>query len=801
MARNILWFNEIGMDDVKNVGGKCASLGEMTKNMQNLGIKVPYGFAISTDAYDLFMKNNNLDQFIINELSQIKYEDHVNTARISQKIRKNIQNGSFPLVLETEILEAYKQLSAETIDYNGQKQTETDVAVRSSATCEDSSENSFAGQHETFLNVRGNASLLEKIKACFASLYNERAVDYRHNIKVSESSIKLAVAIQKMVRSDLGSAGVAFSLDTESGNTNVIVINSAFGLGELVVSGQVEPDEVMLFKPTLSQGKPAIIDKKMGNKLERLVYSDNQEKRVKLIPNKVEMLNKMSISNDHAIELGQWILKLEKYYGKSIDVEFAIDGITGELFCVQCRPETIHSNDDKNILVQYEFTQALPQPIASGIAVGDSIAFGRVHIITSMDNRIEGNEFKNGEILVSEITDPDYEPLMQKSAGIVCEKGGRTAHAAIIARELGKPAIVGVRGALETLRDGQLITIDCSQGDVGYIYDGHIQFERKEIVLDKLPKPPVSIMLNVGNPAQALQASRIPYCDGVSLAREEFILASYIKIHPMACLYPEKITDLVDQKEYKRLTAGFKNGEEYFIDKMTMGIAKIAAAFYPKPVILRTMDFKQEELKSLFCGKYFETTEERNGLIGFRGCSRYYSSEYKEAFGLECKAIKRARDELGLTNIIVMLPFCRKLEECDKVQEVMKEYGLERGVNGLQLYLMAEIPSNFILAEQFIQKCDGFSIGSNDITMLALGCDRDSEMVAHIYNEEDLAVKGLIEMAIKACKKHNKKIGICGQGPSDKIHFAKWLIDAGIDSLGLIPESVIKTILELDKLS
>ena len=804
--KNILWFNEINLSDVNIVGGKCASLGEMTSNLTSLGIRVPFGFAITTHAYDTFISHNNLDNSIKNDLSQITYQTHTNLSRIAQKIRKDIQNGSFPPKLETEILNAYKQLSNKYTDDSGLHNDETDVAVRSSATCEDSSENSFAGQHETFLNVRGKCNLLEKIKSCFASLYNERAVDYRHNIHVSESNIKLSVAIQKMVRSDLGSAGVAFSLDTESGNNNVIVINSAFGLGELVVSGQVEPDEVILFKPTLEQNKHAIIDKKIGNKIDKLVYSDNADKRVKLIPVKQENYYKMSISNEHSHELGQWILKLEKYYSKKygkptpVDTEFAIDGINKQLFCVQCRPETVHSNNNNNKLIQYEFTEKLPEPIASGIAVGDSIAYGKVHIITSMDNRIEGNEFKNGEILVSEITDPDYEPLMQKSAGIVCEKGGRTAHAAIIARELNKPAIVGVRGALHTLKDGQTITIDCSQGDTGFIYDGHIPFNKKEIILDNLPKPPVSIMLNVGNPSQALRASRIPYCDGVSLAREEFILASYIKIHPMACLYPEKITNPNDLQEFQNITSGYNTPKEYFIDKMSMGISKIAAAFYPKPVILRTMDFKQEELKSLFCGKYFETAEERNGLIGFRGCARYYSPEYKEAFGLECKAIKRVRDELGLTNLIVMLPFCRKLEECDKVQEVMKEYGLERGKNGLQLYLMAEIPSNFVLAEQFIQKCDGFSIGSNDITMLALGCDRDSELVAHLYNEEDEAVKEMIKMAINACKKYNKKIGICGQGPSDKIKFAKWLIDAGIDSLGLIPESVIKTILELQNI-
>ena len=805
MGKNTLWFNEVNLNDVQFIGGKCASLGEMTNHLTSLGIRVPFGYAITTHAYDRFLEHNNLNESIKNDLQKIDYSDHTNLSRISQKIRKDIQNGNFPPDLEKDILDKYSELSIKYEDASGLHKNEIDVAVRSSATCEDSPQNSFAGQHETFLNVRGNCNLLEKIKSCFASLYNERAVDYRHNINVSEHNIKLSVAIQKMVRSDLGSAGVAFSLDTESGNTNVIVINSAFGLGELVVSGQVEPDEVIIFKPSLEKGMPAIIDKKLGNKIEKMVYSDSQDKRVKLIPVKPSKYHQMSISKEHSLELGHWVQKLETYYTRKygrytpVDVEFAIDGINKQLFCVQCRPETIHSNKNRNVLVQYEFKETPPTPIATGIAVGNSIAYGKVHIITSLDDRLEETAFKEGEILVSEITDPDYEPLMQKSAGIVCEKGGRTAHAAIIARELNKPAVVGVRNALHTLEDGQLITIDCSQGDSGFIYNGHIPFERKEIVLDNLPKPPVSIMLNVGNPSQAFRASKIPHCDGVSLAREEFILASYIKIHPMACLYPEKITDEKDLSEYKKITAGFQSGEEYFIDKMSMGIAKIAAAFYPKPVILRTMDFKQEELKSLFCGKYFETAEERNGLIGFRGCARYYSPEYKEAFGLECKAIKKVRDELGLTNLIVMLPFCRNLEECDKVQSVMKEYGLERGVNELQLYLMAEIPSNFVLADKFIEKCDGFSIGSNDITMLALGCDRDSELVSHIYNEEDDSVKELIKMAIKACKKANKKIGICGQGPSDKPEFAKWLMEEGIDSLGLIPESVIDTILTLNK--
>ena len=793
------------MEDVPIVGGKCASLGEMTQHLTSLGIRVPYGFAITTYAFDFFIQFNNLEQSIKSDLAKLEYTNHTNVARIASKIRNNIQNGNFPPELENEILEKYKELSNQYQEIDGLCPDETDVAVRSSATCEDSSENSFAGQHETFLNVRGNKNLLEKIKACFASLYNERAVDYRHNKNVGESNIKLSVAIQKMVRSDLGSAGVGFSIDTESGNQNVILINCAYGLGELVVSGQVEPDEVLLFKPAIENGKNPIIDKKLGNKEEKIVYSDNQDKRVKHIPVKAEDYAKMSISNEHAIELGQWIVKLEKYFSNKnnkftpVDTEFAIDGISGQLFCVQCRPETIHSNSNHNILTTYSFIKETPEPIASGIAVGDAIAYGKIHIITSLDSRLE-KEFQNGEILLSEMTDPDYEPIMQKSAGIICEKGGRTSHASIIARELNKPAIVGVRNALHTFHDGQLVTIDCTQGDIGYIYDGHIPFEKKEVQLDNLPKPPVSIMLNVGNPSQALKASQIPYCDGVSLAREEFILASYIKIHPNACLYPEMITDKKDKDEYNKLTYGYENGEQYFIEKMSMGIAKIAAAFYPKPVILRTMDFKQEELKSLFCGKYFEKSEERNGLIGFRGCARYYSEEYKEAFGLECKAIKKVRDEMGLTNLIVMLPFCRKLEEADKVQEVMATHGLKRGENGLQLYLMAEIPSNFVLAEQFIQKCDGFSIGSNDITMLALGCDRDSEKVSHIYNEEDESVKEMIKMAIHACKKHNKKIGICGQGPSDKLHFAKWLIDAGIDSLGLIPESVIKTILDLEKI-
>jgi len=805
MTKNTLWFNEIGLNDVKLVGGKNASLGEMIKNLKNLNIRVPYGFAVTTNAYQYFLDYNNLNESIEKDISEIDYNDHIKLCRIAQKIRRNIQNSEFPKDLENEILDKYKELSL-MYKFDGiYNQEELDMAVRSSSIVEDIAEASGAGNQSTYLNVRGKKNIIEKIKSCFASLYNERAIDYRHHFKLDNTAVKISVGIQKMARSDLGSAGVAFSLDTESGNTDVVVINGSFGLGEMVVSGMVAPDEVVVFKPSLKQGYSSIIDKKLGNKHEMMVYSDDQDKRCRIIPVKPEKFHKFCISNEKALELASWVMKLEDYYSNQkghwcpVDTEWAIDGISNELFLVQCRPETVHSNSKKNILTQYSFSEQPPKPIAQGIAVGERIGSGKVNVMLSLDNRIEGKEFKKGDILVAPLTDPDWECFMRLASAIICEKGGRTCHASIIARELGIPAIVGVENATTLLQDGQEITASCSQGETGFVYNGLIPFNKKEIILDSLPTPPVKIMMNVGNPMEAFTAAKIPN-DGVSLTRMEFILANYIKVHPMALLHPEKVTDPEKRNELNKITQGYKSGEEYFVEKLTHGVARIAAAFYPKDVILRASDLKSNEYAQLFCGEYFELENDRNPMIGFRGCSRYYDQRYKEGFSLECKVVKKVREELGLKNLILMLPFCRTIKECLKVQEVMAENGLKRGENNFQLYLMAEIPSNFILAEQFLQHCDGFSIGSNDITQLMLGVDRDSELLQHIYDERDDSVKEVIKIAIKACKKHNKKIGICGQAPSDRPELAKWLVEQGIDSLGLIPESVIKTILLLDEL-
>jgi len=789
--RYTYWLNEVNLGDVSKVGGKCASLGEMIQNLDKMKIKVPFGFAVSCYAYQTFLEYNNLLDIIDEKLRLINYNDEKSIREISKEIRTLIQNGDFPEKMTEEIIQKYIELS------NMYNIDETDVAVRSSATTEDLENASFAGQQDTYLNVIGKGSLLEKIKNCFASIFNERAVDYRHNLNFDSFDIKLSVAIQKMVRSDLGSAGVCFSIDTESGNNNVVVINSSYGLGEMVVSGQVEPDEFIIFKPKLFEGYNSIIDKKLGNKTEKMVYNDSIEKRVKKIPVKDDLFFKFSLSDENAIKLSKWVCEIEKYYTEvkghwcPVDIEWAYDGILNELFIVQSRPETVISNKNNNILTSYNFTQSLPEPIAEGIAVGDKIGSGTVNVLMELGEK----EFKEGSVLVAPITDPDWEPLMKKASAIVCEKGGRTCHASIVARELGIPAIVGVKNCTKRLKDNQMITVSCNQGDIGYIFNGKILYEKVEQELDNLPEPPVKIMMNVGNPASAFINAKIPN-SGVSLAREEFILSSFIKIHPMALLHPERIEDINKRNELYNMIKGYKNGAEYFIERLAFGIGRIAGAFYPNPVILRTGDMKTNEYRLLFGGEYFEP-DERNPMIGYRGCSRYYDENYKEAFGLECLAIKRVREKMGLDNLIVMLPFCRTVDECIKTQSVMKEYGLERGVNGFQLYLMAEIPSNFILADKFLDHCDGFSIGSNDITQLALGLDRDNELLQHIYNEEDETVKEMIKNIIKTCKRRGKKIGICGQGPSDKLSFAKFLIDEGIDSLGLIPESVIKTIISL----
>jgi len=799
------WLSEVNLSNIDLVGGKNASLGEMLSNLQTLNIKIPNGFVVTTDAYTYFLEYNNLDSNIHDILNNIDYNDHTKLRRDAQKIRRLIQNGNFPTNLQNDILDKYHQLSQLYTDINGDQQEETDVAVRSSATTEDLSEVSFAGQQDTYLNVRGGSQLLERIKNCFASIFNERAIDYRHNVHFDTTTIKLSVCVQKMVRSDLASAGVAFSIDTESGNKNAIVINSSYGLGEMVVSGQVQPDEFIVFKPTLNQGYDSIIDKTLGNKLEKMIYSDNQDKRTKTISVSLDDYNNFSLNDKNILQLAKWVTTLEEYYSNKhqkwcpVDVEWAVDGITNELYIVQCRPETIHSNKDQNILTTYSLVNKSVEPILHGIAIGDKISHGHVKTILSLDSRQNDLEFNDGDILVTEITDPDWEPIMKKASAIITERGGRTCHAAIIARELGIPTIVGVINSTKELKSDQMITVNCADGEVGYIYDGELKYNKSELILDDIKMPEkTKIMMNVASPEKAFQFAKIPNF-GVGLARLEFIINNTLQVHPLALLHPEKVenNDVLDKID--DLAKSFEDPIEFFVNKLAYGIAKIGAAFHPNNVIVRFSDFKSNEYRNLLGGKYFEPHEE-NPMIGWRGASRYYSKEYEQAFGLECAAIKKVREEMGLTNVIVMIPFCRTVEECQNVLAVMEKYGLKRGENGLQVYLMCEIPSNVILVDEFCKYVDGYSIGSNDLTQLTLGLDRDSELVSHIYSEKNSAVKQMISMAIQGCKRNGTKIGLCGQGPSDFPDFAKFLVDEGIDSISLVPDSVIKTVLMLNQM-
>ena len=682
--------------------------------------------------------------------------------RYGKDIRDKIYNGSFPLNMETQILDAFKELHGE-------------VAVRSSSTAEDMPDFSFAGQQDTFLNVSQD-DLLDKIKRCFASLYNDRAISYRVHTGYDKCNISLSVAIQKMVRSDKGSAGVAFSLDTETGFDKVIVINGSYGLGELVVGGSVQPDEFIVFKEKLT-----IIDKKLGTKKNKMIYDINGTKE---IPTTLKERNEFCLSNDNVLLLSKWILLIEEHYQKPVDIEWAFDG--NQLSIVQARPETVHSNKDKTKIIQYSFPKnEVRKCLVEGTSVGDKIAYGKVRKLNSIIDY-----FEDGDVLVTDITNPDWEPVMKRASAIVTNRGGRTCHAAIVARELGVVAIVGCENATDILLDEQLITISCAEGEKGFVYDGKCKYNIDEIDLESLPKVNTKIMFNLASPGLAFKFAQLPN-SGVGLVREEFIINNYIKVHPMALLHPERI-DLETSNEITKLSIGYEDPVEYYINKLAFGIGRIGAAFYPNDVIVRFSDFKSNEYKNLLGGKFFEPTE-ANPMIGWRGAARYYSKEFKESFGLECKAIKKVRDEMKLNNIIVMIPFCRTPEEFNNVLEVMKEYGLDRK-DGIKVYIMCEIPSNVILAEEFCKIVDGISIGSNDLTQLTLGLDRDSHLVSHIYNERNPAVKKMLEMVITIAKKNNIKIGICGQGPSDYPDFAKFLVETGIDSISITPDSLYKTL-------
>lgn len=791
----VMELDQVGMNDVELVGGKNASLGEMLKNLSSLGIKIPNGIVITVNVYREFLKFNDLENKIKFLIGEIDFDNIESLRRNGLQIRQLIQNGRFPKELSEEIIQAYYKLSA---TYN---QEITDVAVRSSATAEDLPDASFAGQQETYLNVRGPASLIDAVRNCFASTFTDRAISYREHKHYDHFLVGLSVCVQKMVRSDLGISGVAFSLDTESGFKDVVVINASYGLGELIVQGTISPDEYIVFKPLLKEGKPAIIERKLGIKDKQMVYGEGGNERVKIIGVEKQLQQKFALSKEQILQLSKWVMTIEEYYSKlrakwtPMDVEWAIDGISKELFIVQARPETIHSQKDHSKIIEYKISDENrhQKEILKGIAVGDNIGSGKVNILYSLDKRVfsEGHEFQAGSILVTDMTDPDWEPIMKKASAIITNKGGRTCHAAIVARELGVPAIVGCGNATELLMQDQLITASCAEGDAGIVYDGEIQFEKTEFDLNNLPEVKTAIMLNVASPGLAFQFSHLPN-KGVGLAREEFIINNYIQVHPLALMQHRELNDAELTKTILQKIEGFENEEDFFIHKLSYGISKIAAAFYPNKVIVRFSDFKSNEYFNLLGGKYFEPHEE-NPMIGWRGASRYYSDAYKKAFGWECKAIKKVREEIGLTNVVVMVPFCRTVEELHKVTEVMNEYGLKRGDKGLELFLMAEIPSNIMMAEEFGKHIDGFSIGSNDLTQLTLGLDRDSSLVAHLYDERNPAVKRMLKMLIETAKKNGVKVGICGQGPSDYPDFAQFLVELGIDSISVTPDSVIKT--------
>ena len=796
-------FSEIKMTDILQVGGKNASLGEMIQNLSPLGVEVPDGFAITVDAYNYFIEYNKLNDSIHEIVSNTNVDDVVDLRRNGMKVRQLIREGKFPNDMSEAILKAYKELS---LQYGSDL---TDVAVRSSATAEDLPDASFAGQQETYLNVRGDEALLSSVRNCIASLFTDRAISYREMFNFDHFEVGLSVGVQKMVRSDLASSGVAFSLDTESGFKDVVLINGAFGLGEMVVQGAVNPDEFLVFKPTLEKGFNSIIEKKLGVKEIKMIYGSNPGEMVRTIPVEKDNQKKFCVNDTQVIQIAKWVTIIEKYYTElrgtycPMDVEWAIDGLTNRLFIVQARPETIHSQRQGANLIEYKIKddKRAEKKLVTGIAVGDKVSSGKVKILYSLDGRdgsTDGADFKEGDVLVTDMTDPDWEPLMKKAAAIVTNKGGRTCHAAIIAREMGVPAIVGCGDATDILKKGMEVTISCAEGDNGFVYSGEIPFEITETDLSDLPTVDMPIMLNVASPDMAFQFSHIPN-SGVGLARQEFIINNYIQVHPLALMNHKKLEDPELTASIEKIIEGYENEEAFFVKRLSYGIAKIAAAFYPKKVIVRFSDFKSNEYYNMLGGKYFEPSEE-NPMIGWRGASRYYSDSYKPAFGWECKAIKRVREKMGLDNVTVMIPFCRTVDELHKVYEVMDEYDLRRGENGLEVFLMAELPSNIICADLFAPHIDGFSIGSNDLTQLTLGLDRDSALVAHVYDERNPAVKRSISNLIKTAREYGVKVGICGQGPSDFPDFAEFLAKEGIDSISVTPDSVLKTLKTLDKI-
>ena len=784
------WFEELKIEDVPSVGGKNASLGEMIRSLGEKGVNVPGGFAVTAYAYKYTIEKAGIDKKIREVLSDLDTHDVHNLAERGQKIRDLIKSTPLPPELEEDIRKHYREMEKRYGE-------NVDVAVRSSATAEDLPDASFAGQQETYLNVKGEEELLEKVRDCFASLFTNRAISYRVDKGFDHFSVYLSVGVQKMVRSDLASSGVMFSIDTESGFQDAVYITGAYGLGENVVQGAVNPDQFYVFKPTLKKGFKPILEKKLGSKEKRMIYSDTGTTQQEVSE---EDKRKFVITDDEIITLAKWAVIIEDHYKKPMDIEWAKDGQTGELFIVQARPETVHSQKDAAVMQTYVLEEK-GDILVEGEAVGSKIGQGEVNIIHDAKDI---GKFQKGQVLVTDMTDPDWEPIMKIAGAIVTNSGGRTCHAAIISRELGIPCVIGTGDGTEKLQNGSKVTIDCSEG-TGRIYGGLLKYRVDELKLDNLPETKTKIMMNAGVPEKAFQQGQIPN-DGVGLAREEFIINSYIGIHPLALLEYDQLKEKatsdpkiaeVIQKIDER-SVGYDDKVEFFVDTLARGISKIAAGFYPNDVIVRMSDFKTNEYANLIGGFMYEPTE-HNPMIGWRGASRYYDEKFKPAFGLECRALKKARDEMGLTNIKPMIPFCRTPDEGRKVIEIMNEYGLKQGENGLEVYVMCEIPSNVIVADQFADIFDGFSIGSNDLTQLTLGLDRDSDLVSHIFDERNDAVKRLVAQVIETAHKHEprRKVGICGQAPSDFPEFAEFLVECGIDSISLNPDTVIKTKLKI----
>lgn len=785
---NVIWFENLRMSDVERVGGKNASLGEMISQLTEKGVRVPGGFATTAEAFRQFLAHENLSGRISDALKTLDIEDVNELARVGQEIRQWIVQTPFPEALENELQAAWNKMVADA------GTEDISVAVRSSATAEDLPDASFAGQQETFLNINGYENVKEAMRHVFASLYNDRAISYRVHKGFAHDVVALSAGVQRMVRSDKGAAGVAFTMDTESGFDKVVFVTASYGLGETVVQGAVNPDEFYVHKPTLQAGKPAILRKVMGSKLIKMIFTEEAQagRSVQVVDVLAKERKQFAISDEEITELAKYALIIEEHYGRPMDIEWGRDGVDGKIYILQARPETVKSQENQmDKLLRYRVKEK-SRVVCEGRAIGQKVGKGRVRLVSDASQM---DTVQAGDVLVTDMTDPDWEPVMKRASAIVTNRGGRTCHAAIIARELGIPAVVGCGDATKVLQEGQDVTVSCAEGDTGHIYDGLLEIEIMELELGNMPESPVKIMMNVGNPELAFGFSSLPN-EGIGLARMEFIINRQIGIHPKALLeFADQDDDLQDT--IRERIAGYASPVDFFVDKIVEGVSTLAASVHPKKVIVRMSDFKSNEYANLIGGRYYEPHEE-NPMIGFRGASRYVSEDFRPCFDLECKALKRVRDEMGLTNVEIMIPFVRTLQEAEGVVRALKENGLERGKNGLRLIMMCELPTNALLAEQFLQYFDGFSIGSNDMTQLTLGVDRDSGgSISTTFDERDPAVKIMLSLAIRACRKLNKYVGICGQGPSDHPDFAKWLTEEGIETISLNPDTVVETWLYL----